>query len=186
MTTGFDYITTHSGKHLDLNHPVPEMIEIDDIARGLANECRFAGQLETFYSVAQHSVHVSRAVEHKHRRYALEGLLHDAAEAYLKDLPTPLKALLPDYQQLENLLDRAIRARFGLPEMASNDVLRADRAMLAAEKTAFNLDPGIDWPVLQGVPVTSWPEASPPLAPRQAYHDFMRRYHEIRTWRVSS
>ena len=54
------YIATSTGKHIDFVNITPDQICIEDIARGLSNECRFAGQLESFYSVAQHSVYVSR------------------------------------------------------------------------------------------------------------------------------
>ncbi len=78
------YIATSTGKHIDFVNITPDQICIEDIARGLSNECRFAGQLESFYSVAQHSVYVSQIVPPE---YALEALLHDAAEAYIKDIP---------------------------------------------------------------------------------------------------
>ena len=78
------YIATSTEKHIDFVNITPDQICIEDIARGLSNECRFAGQLESFYSVAQHSVYVSQIVPPE---YALEALLHDAAEAYIKDIP---------------------------------------------------------------------------------------------------
>ncbi len=69
--------------------PRAEEVEIEAVARSLSNTCRFNGHVETFYSVAEHSVHVSRLVEPE---YALDGLLHDAGEAYLAgDVWTPVK-----------------------------------------------------------------------------------------------
>ena len=105
------YIATSTGKHIDFVNITPDQICIEDIARGLSNECRFAGQLESFYSVAQHSVYVSQIVPPE---YALEALLHDAAEAYIKDIPSPLKAMLPDYKAMEKHIEAAIREKFGL------------------------------------------------------------------------
>jgi uncharacterized protein len=83
-----DWIQTYTGKQFWPLSPLPEDIVIEDIAHALSMQCRFGGHVRTFYSVAQHSVHVSLLVE---PQYALWGLLHDAAEAYLVDLPRPIK-----------------------------------------------------------------------------------------------
>ncbi len=99
------YISTFTGKHFDFINITMDDICIEDIAQGLSNECRFAGQINQFYSVAQHSVYVSQIVPPE---YALEALLHDASEAYCKDLPSPLKALLPDYKVIEKGIQKAI------------------------------------------------------------------------------
>jgi hypothetical protein len=82
---GHDEIDTYTGETIRPLNPDPEKIKLEDIAHGLANVGRFAGQGEDFYSVARHSVHVSREVEArdgsvKAERYAL---VHDATEAYL-------------------------------------------------------------------------------------------------------
>lgn len=92
------WILTSTGKVFEYLHTTEDQIDINDIAFGLSRESRFAGQTSHFYSVAQHSLAVARAVP---LDYALEGLLHDAAEAYCKDLPSPLKALLPGYKEIE-------------------------------------------------------------------------------------
>ena len=141
------WILTNSGKHFDLLDPQPDMIDIMDIAHGLANECRFAGQCVAFYSVAQHSVAASKIVAPE---FALEALLHDASEAYLKDIPSPLKALLPDYKKIEERLEGVIRARYGLPEAQSAAVTDADRIMLATERRDLMPKDNTDWPILEG------------------------------------
>ena len=99
-------ILTRSGRHLDFQNPDPAEIAIEDIAVALSRECRFSGQTQEFYSVAQHSVRTSRIVL---EAFALEALLHDATEAFIKDLPSPLKGMLPEYSRIERTLDRAIR-----------------------------------------------------------------------------
>ena len=71
-------ISTRSGRRLYLHNPNPSQILIDDIAHGLAHQCRFNGQTNQFYSVAQHSVMVSSILP---LELKLAGLLHDAAEA---------------------------------------------------------------------------------------------------------
>ena len=140
------HIRTWSGRDLDLLDPQPESIHILDIASGLSNECRFAGQCRRFYSVAQHSVLASQNVRHG---LAMQALLHDAAEAYIKDIPTPLKALLPDYRAIEQRLERVIRRRFGLPDELAEEVETADLQLLATETR--DLIHGPTWPELAGV-----------------------------------
>lgn len=123
-------IVTNSGRLVDLVKPDPETIDIMDIAHGLSMTCRWAGQCRLYYSVAQHSFLVSSLVPGTD---ALWGLLHDAAEAYITDLPRPLKLELPKYRAIEKNLMGAICSRFGLvPEMPSI-VKKADNIMLATE-----------------------------------------------------
>lgn len=90
------WIRTATGKHLNLTGSTAADIHHLDLARGLARACRFAGQCDAFYSVAQHCVLASFHVPPEH---ALHALLHDAAEAYLGDLTGPLKRLLVSYHQ---------------------------------------------------------------------------------------
>lgn len=110
------WLLTYSGREFDLIDPQPDMIDLIDIAHGLANECRFSGQCRFYYSVAQHSVLVSQNVPPE---FAFEALMHDASEAYLKDIPRPLKQLLPDYRAIEQRVEAVIRYRFGLPDAQS-------------------------------------------------------------------
>src|ERR1017187_10636100 len=77
-------ITTFSGIHFWPLLPNPADIRIEDIAHALSNQCRFAGHAREFYSVAEHSVRVSQLCPPED---ALWGLLHDASEAYLTDVP---------------------------------------------------------------------------------------------------
>src|ERR1017187_2988058 len=105
---------------------------VEDIAHALAHRCRFGGHASKFYSVAEHSVHVSQLYLPEH---ALWGLLHDASEAYLVDLPRPLK-LLPEfapYREAECQLQRAVAVRFGLPPYQPASVTEADDTMLWIE-----------------------------------------------------
>ena len=142
------WILTNSGKHFDFADPQPDQIDILDIAQGLANECRYAGQCRVFYSVAQHSVIASQIVN---PRLALEALLHDAAEAYCKDIPRPLKYMLPDYQAIEERVESAIRERFKLPAQMSPEVKRADLILLATERRDLMPADDTPWPILEGI-----------------------------------
>lgn len=139
---------TSTGQHFDLVDPQPDMINLLDIVRGLSREARFNGQTRLFYSVAQHCELASRIVPEK---FALEALLHDASEAYIKDIPRPLKQLLPDYRRIEQRVEAAIRERFGLPRSQSFEVDEADRIMLATEKRDMMPEDATEWPILNGI-----------------------------------
>jgi hypothetical protein len=108
---GFGEIDTRSGETIAPLDPDPAAINIQDIAHGLSNVGRFAGQGEEFYSVARHSVHVSHEVRARGGSEAAQrwALLHDASEAYLSDVPGPVKQGLPGYKHAERRLDSAIR-----------------------------------------------------------------------------
>ncbi len=172
------YIRTHSGHHFYYQAISADAIEIDDIAQALSNICRFAGHLDDFYSVAQHSVLVSRLVPPE---LALEALLHDASEAYCQDIPAPLKAMLPDYRDIEASVDSAIRSLFGLPMEHSPEVKSADLVMLATERRDLGIDDGDKWDILDGIAPTD-EFAIHPLNPRQARQLFIARFNEL--WRV--
>lgn len=169
------WILTRSGRHFDFADPQPDQIDIIDIAWGLSKECRFAGQCLGFYSVAQHSELASHIVP---AEFALEALLHDASEAYCKDIPMPLKAMLPDYKRIEQRVDHAIRAVFGLPPVCSPEVKRADLILLATERRdLMPLDPE-PWPILQGIEPLEKPIR--PLRIAEAMDRFWQSYCKIR------
>lgn len=169
------WILTSTGKHFDFVNPLPEQIDIIDIANGLSRICRFSGQCREFYSVAQHSIRVSQLVPGD---LALEGLLHDAAEAYCQDLPTPLKALLPDYQEIERRVQEAIQATFGLPPWTRRHrIEQADLQMLATERRDLMPADAEPWEVLQGVrPVDA---RIAPMDSREAFWAFICRYNTL-------
>ncbi|XBS71123.1 HD family hydrolase [Acerihabitans sp. KWT182] len=168
------WITTFTGRHFDYASPNIDSICISDIAHALSNECRYAGHCPQFYSVAQHSVLTSMIVP---PAFALEALLHDAAEAYCKDLPSPLKHLLPDYFAIESRIDALIRRRFGLPEIMSPEVKRADLIMLATEHRDLEIDPHTEWPMLAGIPLADI--CVFPLTHSQAERAFFERWDQL-------
>lgn len=105
-------IYTASGKKFDLANLNPEQIDINDIALSLSNQCRFAGHTPRFYSVAEHSLLVSDQLPDELK---LWGLLHDATECYISDIPSPVKQLIPEISYLEMLVMEAIAIKFNLP-----------------------------------------------------------------------
>lgn len=130
------WIQTYSGLRFDFQDLTPENVAVVDIARGLSKLCRFAGQCEEFYSVAEHSVLVARDLRDRNfdKQTCFMGLLHDATEAYCADVPSPLKGLLPSYRAMESdVWELAIAPAFGLPAEIHDDVKEADHAVLLAE-----------------------------------------------------
>lgn len=125
-------IHTFTGRSFILQAPTPESIDIQDIAQGLSLQCRFAGQIGTFYSVAQHSVFCSYMCDPGD---ALAGLLHDAAEAYMGDVPRPVKALvgMDGYSACEAHLTALILQRFGLSGQLPDSVKKADDELCLTE-----------------------------------------------------
>lgn len=127
----FNY-TTFSGRAIpDILNIQPSDINIYDIAHSLSQMCRWGGHTRTFFSVAQHSLIVAEAVEDP--RLKLQALLHDATEAYLIDLPTPLKLKLPDYYKIEAIVWKAICRKFGLDPELHPQVKEADYRALCTE-----------------------------------------------------
>lgn len=143
MTRSGDWMATFSGGKFWPLDPRSEDVRIEDIAHGLSLQPRFAGQTAAFYSVAQHSVEVSLRCDHLD---ALWGLLHDASEAYLSDLVSPLKhgRDLTGYRMAESRVMDAVREAFGLVGPEPESVYRADRAVLRDEQLHVMRMPS-DW-----------------------------------------
>ena len=138
------YLQTVSGRFVNPFDPDPEQLDPADIARALANICRFGGHCRPFYSVAQHSVIVSELVEQRggDLEDVFAALMHDAAEAYLGDMPHPIKhrsELGAAFKAAEEHLEQAIRERFGIKDGVP-EIKRADRALLATERRVFSAE----------------------------------------------
>jgi 5'-nucleotidase len=174
------YLQTVSGRWVNPFDPQPDQLDAGDIARALANQCRFGGHSRVFYSVAQHSVLVSELVEQRggDAEDAFAALMHDATEAYLGDMPHPLKHRSPlgaAFKAAEMQLGQAIRARFRIkPDV--QEIKRVDSALLATERRAFSAEHW-HWPELDGVePLELELEA---WSPDEAAGAFARRYAEL-------
>lgn len=130
-------VETYTGGQFDLLDPDPADVWLPDIAAGLAHTCRFGGQCRQFYSVAHHSLHVSREVTGDERLQLL-GLFHDAAEAYVGDVPRPLKAEYDTFERVEAEVLAAIWRAFDIDPPDDDEwerVMAADDRLLAYEAT---------------------------------------------------
>ena len=111
-------INVYSGIEFDFQNPTTGMIDINDIARGLAYKPHFGGHSPKFFSIAQHSILVVNMLPYNwienESDMVLAALLHDAAEAYIGDMIKPIKELLPVFQEIENKIIKVIFKKFDL------------------------------------------------------------------------
>ncbi len=173
-------IMLYSGAFFDFLNPEVSAFTIDDIAHALSHICRFTGHCDKFYSVAQHSVLVSHLVPPE---LAFEGLMHDAAEAFLGDVSSPLKQMLPDYQAIEKRIEAAVFGRFGLPAKLPPEVKHADMVALVTEKRDL-MDDREDWPAYSHI-VPNLAKISP-WQPGSAKAMFLFRFENIMMDRLNS
>lgn len=194
--TSSSWIQTFTGRAFDLLDPKPKQIDPLDIAHALSNLCRFTGHVRTFYSVAQHSCLVAEIVSDLWRSgpsgrpcpelVQLAALLHDAPEAYIGDVSTPLKRAirgegqLSEYDVIEERIAGAVLHRFLWPgaapdESVSTLIKRADMIALATEHAALFDGPtprpwGLELP-------QPWPYKITPWSPAMAQVQFMQAFH---------
>lgn len=135
MNRTTDWIQTYTGRRFYPLEPSHEDVYIEDVAHALSLMCRFGGHCKQFYSVAQHSVMVS-----KNCAYSLHGLLHDAEEAYFADVCRPVKRSLRQIgitalDEAAHKIMEAVSYRFGLVWSVDVEVevKRADNILLATE-----------------------------------------------------
>ena len=145
-------ILTRHGEYVNLLDPQPATIDVRDIACALANINRYTGHTTVPYSVAEHSIRVAELLkaEGYSVKSQLAGLLHDATEAYLGDVSSPLKSILPDYRALEKNLESVIELKFNVLIHNRPEVKAADMNLLCAERHALMPAVG-DWQILAGM-----------------------------------
>lgn len=171
---------SYTGRLITPFTPRIDQIDIKDIAHALSMTCRFGGHCKHFYSVAEHSVHVADYMEQQRCEptMVLRALLHDASEAYLGDIPSPMKRH-PNfdwYVDVEREFQNKVYVKFGLSKA---DELPAylhaiDRQMCNTEALTLIDDP--DWFIgddgfkpLDGVKIQCW-------EPFTAERIFMQRF----------
>jgi hypothetical protein len=168
------WIQTFSGTQFWPTDPRAGEIHLVDIAHALSNQCRFSGHCKRFYSVAEHSVEVSVVAEHMSDgdlTAARWGLLHDAAEAYLVDLPRPIKYsdVGLGYREAEACVALCVAERFGLPWPMPEAVHHADNVLLATERVQLMASPPAPWETLPD-PLAIDLRAVPPELAETLFH----------------
>lgn len=168
------WIETFTGKHFHFLDPTYDQIDIRDIAHSLAFTCRYTGHSRRFYSVAEHSVLVSYlAVE------PLAGLLHDASEAYITDIASPIKPHLGNYKELEDKIMGKIAEKYGFQYPLDPDIKDCDSTQLKTEAKHLLKSGGIPWAHLyptkrpHGITPNCW-------SPEEAEKKFLERFEEVR------
>jgi 5'-deoxynucleotidase YfbR-like HD superfamily hydrolase len=165
LNTG-ERIRTFSGEYLSVFEPTPEEIHIEDIAHALSNQSRFAGQCKRHFSVAEHCIYISKFVP-DHLKF--EALMHDASEAYLVDMPSPIKSLFPQYKEIENLLMGVIAKKYNFSWPVHPLVKEADHIGLVYE-----------W---KNNVLTDNFKNDRPLTPKQAKKKFLELFEEYQKLR---
>jgi hypothetical protein len=167
-------IMLRGGTWFDFCAPNSSDFTIEDIAHGLANICRYSGQCRNFYSVAEHSILVSDTA----KGFEFEGLMHDAAEAFLGDITRPLKQMLPEFKRIEADVERAILDRFGIKGPIPPQVKQADLRVLAAEQNQIMPEGTDGW--VRGQKVEPAPIVVRHLPPNEARRLFLDRFELLR------
>lgn len=164
---------TYTGRVFWPLDPRGDEVDIRDVAHALSLICRYNGQCRNFYSVAEHSWHVSFLVPPED---ALAALMHDATEAYVCDIPRPLKRFLTNYAEIEEGVWQAICDKWpALPRKLPQTVKDADNAMLMAEARVV-LGPH---PAPWGVDVEPAMRTPQMWNPAMAEHYFTQRFVEL-------
>jgi len=170
------FIETYTGRKFDPLNPKPGAISVLDIAHALSNQCRYSGHTRRHYSVAQHSCLLADYTQHVLKRPALECLqilMHDAPEAYLVDVPRPVKQFMPEFRQWDKNVNDAIRIWLGVTDLPIPEYQdEIDSRIISDERAQLMSDSGNDWghdrePL--GVEIAAW-------TPEYAEKQFLLRY----------
>jgi hypothetical protein len=169
-----DWTQTYTGKKFCFRNPTLQDISIIDISHSLSNICRFNGHCKQFYSVAEHSVYLSRQFDNS--QLAMEALLDDAAEAYIGDMPRPIKnteEMLP-YREIEKKIDDKIRIKFDLSSERNQQIIDMDTRLLITERNQIMSRPPDDW----GIKAEPLKIKIQCLSPSEAKEFFEQRYFQ--------
>lgn len=171
-----NWIQSFSGKQVWPANMHADDIDIRDIAHALSMKCRYTGHSKFFYSVAQHSVLMSRHYSKSSNDWMTRQcmLMHDATEAYLPDVARPLKKLLPDFKAMEDRLEKIIAKKFDLIYPWPQEVKKLDLIMLATERRDLMATPPIPWISTENV--ATLPEKIESWPPEIAKREFLREY----------
>jgi hypothetical protein len=175
MSRKGDWAQIYSGKKFWPLDPKSEEVDINDIAHSLALQCRFNGHSIFFYSIAQHSVLVSKIVSSEQ---ALAALFHDASESYTGDIVSPLKKFLPpEFKEIEKGIEKVIFEHFKIKNVDYCEIKKADKIALFTERRDLMKKPHSKWDD-EGL-FKPHPDKIIPLNPEKAEYEFLERYREL-------
>jgi hypothetical protein len=171
-----DFIETYTGRAFWPLHPKAEALSIIDIAHALANQCRYSGHVKYFYSVAQHCVLLARwAMDHgADTLTCFQILMHDAPEAYLVDIPRPVKQFMPQYRVWDHAINDVIRQWMGWQDLPIPKIIDELDSRIIVDERAALMDTARrnDWGhKLEAVGVTI-----EPWTPERAEKEFLLLY----------
>lgn len=126
-------IRTYTGIYVDILNPKPEMFCIEDIAHSLSMIPRFGGHLPIFYSVAEHCIEMLKWTHLHPNAKCFDALMHDCSEAYLMDIPSPIKKLIPNYYLLEDNVMKVLSEKFKFTYPLTESIKELDKHTLEFE-----------------------------------------------------
>jgi len=180
VSGGIPFIQTFTGKEFHFLRPTADMVDIRDVAHSLALKCRFNGHCKRFYSVAEHCCILSDYVINVLKlgpREALHILMHDAAETYTPDMPSPMKHVLWCFQRLERIIEFVVMPALGVPVLLPAHLKKLDHDIIVDEKqelmnTSVSMWEGYEDTQPLGISFPEW-------GPEEAEAEFMKRYEKL-------
>jgi len=174
-------ITTYTGRTFPVFDPRPEDVDLRDVAHALSQLCRWGAHCRDFYSVASHCCEVAFILQAagEPERVQLAGLLHDAGEAYLVDVPRPIKRRLLEYGPAEDRILAAVFGRFGVGDLLPLPAavkIADERACVTEARDLMHESEALPWatPEIKALPYTVRSEA-----PRDAERRFLAEAHRL-------
>lgn len=174
-----DWMQTFTGRQYWPRDPRAEDVDIVDIAAALSKQTRYGGHCLRFYSVAEHCVLMARAAEARGEPISIcfTALMHDASEAYLVDVPRPIKSDLGGYFDIENANMKEIAKRYGFEFPLPAVVKMLDNQILLDEQAQNMASPPVAWGIPGeplGVTLQFW-------TPEQARGEFLSAFYYFGT-----
>jgi len=169
-----NFIQTYTGKQFNFLDPSIDSIDLFDIAHALSNLCRYSGHVKEFYSVAEHCVILSEYVmlQTSDPAQALYALMHDASEAYLVDIPRPIKSHLKGYIELEKQITDQVMKKFNLvhssvADYGDTNIIKDESVLLHGNLSWVNMYDHL------GVNLYLW-------TPKEAENEFLKMFSKLR------
>jgi uncharacterized protein len=164
-----DCFKTASGLKFNIFNPREDQVCLTDISLGLSNNGRFTGQSNHFFSIAQHCLLVVDLLPNNiivnNPGIEIMALMHDAAEAYIKDMIKPLKIYFPVFKKIEEKIMKVIASKFDLNLELMPIIKKYDKQSQLIEYKLFyenSNDRNIRY-----------------LTPEESHYQFIKKFHEL-------